>query len=615
MEQIESLLSVITFILKSLNHGQIDDMDIELLKSFSLSHLAIAENLISSTDDANGSNPNQNLFYIRSNALLKISSFALEIEQEFNDFESMDTTQSVTDQINITKGPIETDLNHYRFNKEEMDKEGPNDITEPLSENTEQKDLEFVSSSFAFEGTVIIEDDGTDLTEGTVITEVEGTVINEVGGKGFNEGTVNLKDEGTVITEDDGTGITEGTVTTEGTVILEYEGTVITEGAVITEDEATVMTEVEGTVITEGTIDIDMKHHEFDNIKINEEQDLEFSKTTSKARKKKGKVDDVVFKCMFCDLDFKEEKEFHDHNIEKHLMDGMFHCVCNEAFKDKRDAEYHFMTNHTKRNRYTCSICTEFLFGKTELEEHLNNVHDKLVDPRQCSVCLDGVLYDTIKKARTHMYRKHNTVQYKCESCERFYSNSTILKKHKMQFHNGERIRIKYKCEECPKEFFNKSAYENHIAKHTGEPTFFCEKCSKKFYTAFYLQAHSYEHKYENRRFYCTQCDHSCNNKRSLRVHTVNKHLDELPFKCNSCDSRFKWKSSLKGHEMIHTGERPHKCKYCKKAFIHTSHRAKHEDIHEQNYKFLCKVCGKKYIQGGNFRLHLRTHHPNEKEV
>ena len=110
MEQVESLLSVITFILKSLNHGQVDDMDIELLKSFSLSHLAIAENLISSTDDENG-----------SNTLLKSSSFALEIEQEFHHFESMDTTQSVTDHIKITEGPIETILNHYGFNNEEID--------------------------------------------------------------------------------------------------------------------------------------------------------------------------------------------------------------------------------------------------------------------------------------------------------------------------------------------------------------------------------------------------------------------------------------------------------------------------------------------------------------
>ena len=51
MEQVESLLSVITFILKSINPGQVEDMDIELLKSFSLSHLVIAENLRSINDD------------------------------------------------------------------------------------------------------------------------------------------------------------------------------------------------------------------------------------------------------------------------------------------------------------------------------------------------------------------------------------------------------------------------------------------------------------------------------------------------------------------------------------------------------------------------------------
>ena len=448
MEQVESLLSVITFILKSLNHGQVDDMDIELLKSFSLSHLAIAENLISSTDDENG-----------SNTLLKSSSFALEIEQEFYHFESMDTTQSVTDHIKITEGPIETDLNHYGFNNEEMDKDGPKDITEPLSENTEEKDLDFVSSSFALENK---QECHNFETINTIQTDHD---------------QINITEE---------IAITEGTIISEGTVIIEDEGTVITEGAVITE--------YEGTVITESTIEMDMKHYEFDNIEMNndgkkettEEQDLEFATKTSKEMKKKGKVDVVVFKCMFCDLDFKEEEKFHNHNVEKHLKDGMFLCVCNDAFKDKRDAEYHFMTMHTKRNRYPCNICTEFLFGKTELEEHLKDVHNKTVDPRQCSVCLDGVLYDTIKKARVHMYSKHNTVQHKCEICERFYPNSTILKKHKMQLHSGERI--KYNCEECPKEFYDKKGYENHVAKHNGEPTYSCDKCSKKFYTAFYLQ-------------------------------------------------------------------------------------------------------------------------------
>ena len=56
MDQVESLLSVITFVLKSINPGQVDDMDIQLLKSFSISHMVIAESLRTFNDNVNASN-------------------------------------------------------------------------------------------------------------------------------------------------------------------------------------------------------------------------------------------------------------------------------------------------------------------------------------------------------------------------------------------------------------------------------------------------------------------------------------------------------------------------------------------------------------------------------
>ena len=475
MEQVESLLSVITFILKSLNHGQVDDMDVELLKSFSLSHLAIAEELKTFPRNVNGVSPDKNECETdsRSNAFPQSSSFALEMKLENQDYETMDINQRDPDQTNVCEGPVDIDFNHQTSN--EINKEDPK---EPLNE------------------------------------------------------------------------------------------------------------------ITEG---------------------LEFHKIKRKRSEKKIQVVNViVFKCLFCDLDFQEEEEFHNHDTEKHLKDGKFHCVCNEAFSDKRDAVNHFMSDHTKRNRYSCSICSELLFGKKELEEHLQDVHNKVVDPRQCSVCLDGMIYDTIKKVGEHMYKKHNNVQFKCDICETIFQTRAVFEKHKL-LHSDERI--KYTCEECPKDFFTKSTYENHVAKHNGEPSYFCEKCSKKFYTAFYLQIHRYEHKYENRRFLCTQCEHSSKTKMDLKRHTARKHSDERPFKCNLCDSSFKDKNSLASHEKIHTGEKQYKCKYCEKAFRHKTHRTKHEDIHEQNYKFLCKVCGRKYIQGGNFRLHMKTHHPTDHAV
>ena len=477
MEQIESLLSVITFILKNLNHGQVDDMDIELLKSFSLSHLAIAKDLKSFPKHVSGSNPYQNKCKTdsRSNALLQSSSFAMETKQENHDFETSDATQRDHDQINTSEDPFEMDLNH-----------------QANLEMNEQEPREHVNEN-------------------------------------------------------------------------------------------------------------------------NEKETLEVQKEKRRRSEKKIQVNVIVFRCLFCDLDFKEEEEFQNHDSEKHLKDGKFHCVCNEAFNDKRDAVNHCMSDHKKKNIYPCSECTDSFFGTQELKEHLKDVHDKLVSSRQCPICLDDVTYgpyDSKNSLRKHMYNEHKNVQFKCDICEAIFKSRDGFVNHKKLLHSGERI--KFPCEECSQEFYSKSAYGNHVAKHKGEPSLSCELCSKKFYSTFYLQKHRNEHKHENRRFYCTQCEYSGKSRTALRCHTSTQHTDERPFKCKSCDSTFKVKVNLSQHEGIHTGEKLFKCKYCEKAFRQKRHLLRHEDIHKQNYKYSCKICDRKFIQGGNFKLHMRKHHPTD---
>ena len=464
MEQVESLLSVITFILKSLKHGQVDDMDIELLRSFSLSHLAIAEDLKSS--NVNEVSP------VKSECETDKISNALENKTENQDIETMDVNQRDNDQMNICGGPVDTDLNIQA--SKEINQEEPKD---PLNE-----------------------------------------------------------------------------ITKEG---------------------------------------------------------LQSHKVKRKRREKEIQINVIVFRCLFCDLDFQEEEEFHNHDSEKHLKDGKFHCVCNEAFSDKRDAVNHFMFDHNKMDAYPCSECTESFFGKKELTEHLKDVHNKLVSSRQCPICLDGVTYghhDSKNSLRKHMYNEHKNVQFKCDICDNIFKSKEGFINHKKLLHSGERI--KYTCEECSQDYYNKNSYENHVAKHNGEPSYCCDKCNKKFYTAFKLQSHGYEHKNENRRFYCTQCEYSSKTRVALRRHMSTLHSDDRPFKCNLCNSTFKAKITLAQHERIHTGEKPFKCKYCEKSFRQRKHQTRHEDIHEQNYKHSCMICDRKFIQTGNFKLHMSKHHP-----
>ena len=480
MEQVESLLSVITFILKSLNHGQVDDMDVELLKSFSLSHLAIVENLRSSARNVIGVSPDSELKK-RSNDSLEPCSYSLEIKQE----NQVSETPSDNDQINICEYPIEIDFSQHEFDisNREIDKEGPKVFEEPFCENTEKEDLESPKE------------------------------------------------------------------------------------------------------------------------------------VRKRGRDKEIKANDIVYRCLFCDLDFEEEEDFHNHDSEKHLQDGQFHCVCNEAFRDKRDAVNHFMSDHNKKNIYPCRECAESFFGNQELKEHLKNVHYKIVGYRQCPICLDGVTFDQSKSLQKHMYQVHKTVKFKCEICEKILTTKKSLESHKIQLHSDERL--KYTCESCPQHYYNKNAYENHVAEHKGDPSYSCDKCSKKFYTAFYLQKHGYEHKNKDKRIYCTQCEYNTNKHHytALMRHMATVHSDERPFKCNSCDTSFKTKLTLKFHERTHTGERPFKCKYCEKAFRTSYHRKTHEDIHEQNYKYSCKICDRKFIQGGNLQLHMRKHHVIDRTV
>ena len=320
-----------------------------------------------------------------------------------------------------------------------------------------------------------------------------------------------------------------------------------------------------------------------------------------------------VFRCLFCDLDFREEEHFHNHDSNKHFKAGKFHCVCNEGFSEKRDAVHHFMTEHKKRNSYPCKECTESLFGKQELKTHLKDVHAIKVKPHQCPVCLDDVRHDAKSGSlRNHMYNKHNNVQFKCDICERNLTSKDALERHKIQIHSDEKI--KYNCEKCSEEYYSKKSFENHVAKHNGEPAHACDKCNQKFYTSYYLERHKKE-THGKQRFYCTQCEYSSKHSSGFKRHTKTLHSDERPFKCNFCESTFKTTSTMKSHTRIHTGERPFKCKYCDKTFKQHDHHRRHVAIHEQDYKFECKACGRKFIQGGNYRLHMRTHHATDKAL
>ncbi|KAH8233914.1 hypothetical protein KR032_003668 [Drosophila birchii] len=128
--------------------------------------------------------------------------------------------------------------------------------------------------------------------------------------------------------------------------------------------------------------------------------------------------------------------------------------------------------------------------------------------------------------------------RFKCEECQKMYSTSMGLSKHR-QFH-------------CP-------AAECNQEKKTHS----CEECGKLYTTIGALKMH-------------------------IRTHT-------LPCKCPICGKAFSRPWLLQGHIRTHTGEKPFQCPDCPRSFADRSNLRAHQQTHVDVKKYACQVCHKSF--------------------
>ena len=81
-------------------------------------------------------------------------------------------------------------------------------------------------------------------------------------------------------------------------------------------------------------------------------------------------------------------------------------------------------------------------------------------------------------------------IPYSCELCEKTFTESGALTKHK-RFHSCE---MPYSCDQCEKSFSHPHHLTSRKRIHTGEKPYFCDLCEKKFTQHSNLTEHKKTH-------------------------------------------------------------------------------------------------------------------------
>ena len=336
----------------------------------------------------------------------------------------------------------------------------------------------------------------------------------------------------------------------------------------------------------------------------------EFPKTTTAKSVAK-------YECNFsgCDKAYTQPQNLKYHIERDHeglIPDEETCSICNKKFKNKNSLRVHMFNFHQKNGNKNqpkkgdnkgppvnkgplvnkapvhketndenqmCNICNKMFKNKNSLRVHVWNAHQKAESNKSSTVKSAHFSEGPLPHQKTEsQVRENNLVEfnsssynksvtetdhsvkppkeYKCDLCNKEFSQNHSLKIHVQSVHEG----IKKQCKYCDKTFSSSNYLKMHINRvHKGpfesnipmennktattnvgsqeeskEPNvteklpkkFQCDSCDKSFTQSHNLKRHVqcvHEGMVEERQV-CPQCNKSFKNKNSLNVHIWNIH-------------------------------------------------------------------------------------------
>ncbi|XP_055524416.1 transcription factor grauzone-like [Wyeomyia smithii] len=282
--------------------------------------------------------------------------------------------------------------------------------------------------------------------------------------------------------------------------------------------------------------------------------------------------------CEKCEYAGENYYQLEKHYKTAHNMRGYAIC-CGRKFCKKRRL-YEHCQRHINPDMFRCEPCNKSFTESDGLEKHNKWVHTPDSEkPFKCEIC-DAAFYKDYL-LRNHM-KYHISMEQKifsCKDCDKSFGTAVLLRAHQQNIHGAASSWV---CDICAKGFVHKSLLETHRLSHSAEGAASlkkqCENCKKWLKNKDTYQNHL-KRCLAGGPVTCDICGKEAVNELALASHKRFNHEERPGFACSYCGKQFKRILRLKEHEANHRGEVLYSCPYCPRTCNSSSNMYTHKKV------------------------------------